>query len=156
MVEDLIKTITAIRNKRAEKNIAPSKKCDLYFTSNDDMTLSYTQKLEHLYRFLASCSKVIIMPKDEEIKNSMVVISNNLKIYIPLDGLVDYEKELEKLNQDLIKYQAEIKRASSKLENEKFVNNAPKKIVEEEREKLNRYKNIYDEIKLSIEKIKNI
>lgn len=154
-VENLIETITAIRNKRAEKNIAPSKKSDLYFVSNNENTNLYTKSLEHLYRFLASCSKVIVMEKDEEIKNSMVVICNNQKIYIPLEGLVDYNKELEKLNQDLLKYEAEIKRASSKLSNEKFVNNAPKKIVDEEKEKLQKYKNIYDEIKASIEKIKN-
>ena len=79
----------------------------------------------------------------------------NIKIYIPLDGLVDYKKELEKLNTDLQKYESEIKRASSKLSNEKFVNNAPEKVVNEEREKLKKYQNIYDEIISSIEKIKN-
>lgn len=154
-VENLIETISSIRNKRAEKNIAPSKKSDLYFVSNNKNTSLYTKKLEHLYRFLASCSNVIVMENDEEIKNSMVVICNSQKIYIPLEGLVDYNKELEKLNQDLLKYESEIKRASSKLSNEKFVNNAPKKIVDEEKEKLEKYKNIYDEIKASIEKIKN-
>lgn len=95
------------------------------------------------------------MDKDEEINNSMVVICNNQKVYIPLDGLVDYEKELEKLMTDLQKYDSEIKRASSKLANEKFVNNAPQKVVDEEKEKLLKYENIYNEIKLSIEKIKN-
>lgn len=154
-VENLIETVTSIRNKRAEKNIPPSKKSDLYFVSNDKITISYTEKLEHLYRFLASCSKVIVMEKDEKVKNSMVVICNNQKIYIPLDGLVDYEKELEKLNQDLIKYESEIKRAFSKLSNEKFVNNAPKNVVDEEKAKLEKYQNIYNEIKFSIEKIKN-
>ena len=104
---------------------------------------------------MASCSKVIVFDKDEEIVNSMVVICNNQKIYIPLDGLVDYEKELEKLNLDLLKYESEIKRASSKLSNEKFVNNAPEKVVNEEKEKLKKYQNIYDEILSSIEKIKN-
>ena len=154
-VENLIETITAIRNKRSEKNIPPSKKSDLYFISSNEVTKKYTCSLEHLYRFLASCSKVLVMDKDEEIANSMVVICNNQKIYIPLDGLVDYEKELEKLNLDLQKYEGEIKRASSKLSNEKFVNNAPEKVVNEEREKLKKYQNIYDEIVSSIEKIKN-
>ena len=154
-VENLIETITAIRNKRSEKNIPPSKKSDLFFVSNNEVTKKYTVELEHLYRFLASCSEVIVMDKDEEIDNSMVVICNNQKIYIPLDGLVDYEKELEKLNQDLQKYESEIKRASSKLSNEKFVNNAPEKVVNEEKEKLEKYKNIYNEILSSIEKIKN-
>ncbi|MCI5996930.1 MAG: valine--tRNA ligase [Parvimonas sp.] len=155
-VENLIEMVTAIRNKRSEKNIPPSKKSDLYFVSSDDTTKESTKTLEHLYRFLASCSNVIVMDKDEEISNSMVVICNNQKVYIPLDGLVDYEKELEKLMADLQKYDAEIKRASSKLANEKFVNNAPQKVVDEEKEKLLKYKNIYNEIKLSIEKIKNI
>ena len=154
-IENLIETVTAIRNKRSEKNIPPSKKSDLYFVSSNELTKEYTNSLEHLYRFLASCSKVIVMDKDEEIANSMVVICNNQKIYIPLDGLVDYEKELEKLNADLQKYESEIKRASSKLSNEKFVNNAPEKVVNEEKEKLKKYQNIYDEIKSSIEKIKN-
>ena len=154
-VENLIETITAIRNKRSEKNIPPSKKSELYFVSNSEITKVYTSSLEHLYRFLASCSIVIVMDKDEEISNSMVVICNNQKIYIPLDGLVDYKKELEKLNTDLQKYESEIKRASSKLSNEKFVNNAPEKVVDEEREKLKKYQNIYDEIISSIEKIKN-
>jgi len=101
-VENLIETITAIRNKRSEKNIPPSKKSDLYFISSNEVTKKYTCSLEHLYRFLASCSKVLVMDKDEEIANSMVVICNNQKIYIPLDGLVDYEKELEKLDSQFI------------------------------------------------------
>ena len=58
------------------------------------------------------------------------------------------------MNQDLQKYESEIKRASSKLSNEKFINNAPEKVVNEEKEKLEKYKNIYNEILSSIEKLK--
>jgi len=92
-VENLIETITAIRNKRSEKNIPPSKKSDLYFVPSSELTKKYTSTLEHLYRFLACCSRVIVMDRDEEIANSMVVICNNQKIYCEFKAIIEQQIE---------------------------------------------------------------
>ena len=79
-----------------------------------------------------------------------------LGIFIPLAGLVDIQEEIERLEKELTKWQGEIDRVEKKLSNERFVSNAPDKIVEEEKAKEKDYKDKYESVSRQLEKMKTI
>ena len=87
-------------------------------------------------------------------ENAISLVKNNYKIFIPLEGLIDYQKELDRLLKDQKKNEAELKRAEGKLNNESFVKKAPEKLVEEEKKKIEKYRNIMKELEESIENIR--
>ncbi|MDO5755444.1 MAG: valine--tRNA ligase [Tissierellia bacterium] len=150
----LIKAVSAIRNARAEMDISPKKKAELIFVTEDEKIQSALEELEDDFKTLAS-TKMIRFTDSFDEKDALVVVLDKLKIYIPLEGLVDYQKELDRLEEDLEETLFEIKRAKGKLSNKGFVDNAPEKLVKEEQEKLERYEKMEKEIRDSIEKTKD-
>ena len=76
------------------------------------------------------------------------------KVILPLEGLIDMDKEIERLEKELDKLQKELDRVDKKLSNENFVNKAPEKIINEEKEKQKHYKEKYDGVKARIEQLK--
>ncbi len=150
----IVDAISAIRNQRAELKIPASKKSDLYFYSEDKDLTSMIKKLDYNFMSLASAKEVIILDEDKDMDNSVTIVMDGYKIYISLDGLVDYEKEVERLKGEEKKVLSEIKRAEGKLSNEKFVSKAPEKLVMAEKDKLVKYQNMLEEIRESIEDIK--
>ena len=80
----------------------------------------------------------------KEVKSA---VASGVEIFIPLAGLVDFDQEIARLEKELAKWQGEIDRVEGKLANEKFVNNAPEKIVQEERDKGVQYQERYEAVK---------
>lgn len=147
----VIEAITAIRNQRADLKVPNSKKSKLYIYSSDPEVRQVFDKLSYNLISLASISEVEIMHEDHNIDDSLSIIMKDYKMYLSLQGLIDYEKEIERLSQEKAKVESEIKRAQGKLNNEKFVSKAPEKLVEEERNKLEKYKGMLEEIEAGIE-----
>ena len=147
----VIEAITAIRNQRAELKVPNSRKSKLYIYSSDPKVCQVFEKLSYNLISLASISQVEIMDEDHNIDDSLSIIMKDYKMYLSLQGLIDYEKELERLTQEKTKVESEIKRAQAKLNNEKFVSKAPEKLVEEERKKLVKYEAMLEEIEAGIE-----
>ncbi|RXY89470.1 hypothetical protein DD607_29330, partial [Salmonella sp. 3DZ2-4SM] len=75
-------------------------------------------------------------------------------VVLPLEGLIDMDKEIERLEQELQKWQKELDRVNKKLSNEKFVANAPEKIINEEKDKKVNYQEKYDGVLARIEQLK--
>ena len=83
------------------------------------------------------------------------LVFNEFSVLMSLDELVDYEKERARLKDEIKRLEAEIKRASGKLSNKGFVEKAPEKVVNEEREKLAGYEDLLEKTKASLEEIKD-
>lgn len=149
-----IDAITSIRNARAELNIPPKKKSKMIFATDDDNLKSAFEDLGIHFKTLASAEEIIIQGDMDEMENAISLVKNNYKIFIPLEGLIDYQKELDRLLKDQKKNEAELKRAEGKLNNESFVKKAPEKLVEEEKKKIEKYRNIMKELEESIENIR--
>ena len=131
-MERIMSAIKAIRTRRSEMNVPPSKKAHVYIQT------AYGDTFEHGAKFfdkLASASKVEI-GESFAIEGAVTIISDGAKILIPLDELVDKEKELARLNKELEKAEKDIAMLQGKLSNEKFVSKAPANIIEAERTKL--------------------
>ncbi|MBQ9921141.1 MAG: class I tRNA ligase family protein, partial [Clostridia bacterium] len=146
----IIDAIKAIRNRRAEMNVAPSRKAHVYIeTAYKDIYKDSSVFFEKL----ASASG-ITLTDDYRDENSVTIITDNAKFYIPLNEMLDYAKELERLTKEKEKTQSEIDRIEKKLSNESFVAKAPAAVVAAENEKLEKYKETMANILSAIERIK--
>ena len=135
-MESVMNAIRSIRNRRAEMNVPPSKKSTLYVVS--DKGEIFRQGEGFICR-LAYADKVIICENDPEGHENMVcVVTNDAKLYIPLEELIDFEKELARLEKEKANCLKQIAMFEGKLSNEAFVSRAPEKVVAEQREKLER------------------
>ena len=135
-MEGVMEVIRAIRNLRAEMNVAPGKKATLILKPHDGWK-SALSAAEGYFKRLAGASSVEFMEADAaNPEKSASAVADPCELFIPLGELVDIEKELARLDKDLKNAEAEVARADGKLKNEKFVAKAPANLVEAEREKL--------------------
>lgn len=134
--------IRNVRNVRAEMNVPPSKKAKIIIVPTDDKRPAMEDGKEY-FKSLASASEVEIQDNKDGIPEDAVsVVIDGVELFIPLDELVDFEKEKERLNKERDKALAEIKRVEGKLNNPGFVNKAPAKLVEEEKVKKEKFEEI--------------
>ena len=147
----IMDAVTAIRNRRAEMNVPPSKKAKVIIvTDKADVFKAGTAFFEKL----ASASEAVVQSDKAGIDDNAVnVVVHGAEIFLPLDELVDKEKELERLNSEKKKLEGEIKRVEGKLNNPGFVNKAPEKVVAEEKAKGEKYKEMLEKVLASIESL---
>ncbi len=142
-VMDLIK---AIRNRRAEMNIPPSKKAMLYIETTEKAVFTSGAPF---FKRLASTSEVEI-GESYNIDGAVQVITNSARAFIPMSELIDRDKELARLEKEREKCQADIDFVEKKLGNQGFVAKAPQKLIEAETAKLNSHKERMEKIMESI------
>ena len=129
MVMDAIR---AIRNRRADMNVPPSKKARVYIET--DQTEIFRQGVPFIQR-LAFAAQVDISQSVEP-EGAVQVITNDARIFIPMDQLIDFAKERARLEKERATLAKEVDFLTQKLSNESFVSKAPAKVVDIEKEKL--------------------
>lgn len=153
IIDKLVESVISIRNSRQEMNIAPKKQSDIYILTSDKSLEEDFKQLESLFRSSVSINEYKVNEDISE-ENNIVIVKDSYKIIIPLNDLIDYSKELERLEKELNTAKSELKRAESKLKNEGFVKGAPEALVEKEKEKVEKYSHLIDDINNSISSIK--
>ncbi len=149
-MERVMSAIKAVRNRRAEMNVPPSKKAKLYIATK------YIEDFEAGSVFmnrLASASEVEV-GADFEIEGSVSVITESAKIFIPLNELVDFEAERARLQKELDAVNKDLQFVSNKLNNPGFVAKAPEKVIAQEREKQAKYLEKKSMLEESLNKLK--
>ena len=147
-MEMIMNAVKAIRNKRAEMNIPPSKKASMVIvTEYKDV---FTQGSVFFEKLASASSVKIVSDMSCVDENSVAVIVDGAQIYMPTGELVDFEKEIARLNEEKKKLLSEIKRVEGKLSNEGFVAKAPAKVVEEEKAKGEKYKQMLASVEESL------
>lgn len=149
-IEMIMEAIRAIRNRRAEMNIPPSKKASVFVETAD--TASFSAGVEFIKR-LASASDVSVAESFGDLGNVVTIITNDAKIYIPLGELVDFEAERKRLEKELAAAQDKLDFINKKLSNPGFVNKAPEKVVAQNREDAEKLSEKIESIKNSIENL---
>ena len=148
----IMTAIKGIRNMRAEMNVPPSKKAQVYIVTKESAFASAGVFFERL----ASAAGVQVCDTEAGIPEDTVsVVTDSAKIFIPLGELVDLKKELERLEKERANLETEIKRVEGKLANENFVKKAPAELVEKERQKGEKYRQMLSEVVTGIERIKD-
>lgn len=146
-MDRIIELIKAVRNRRAEMNVPPSKKTTLYIVSAYSDT--FNSGVSHFFTRLASASEVIYTGEFTG-DNAVSIVTGSATAYIPLAEMIDTEKELARLTKELENTEKEIDRLTKKLSNGGFTSKAPAAVVEGEKAKLEKYRETLDGIKTAI------
>ena len=152
VLEKLKDIIVEIRNTRANMNVHPSKKTTLIFvTKNDQKEL---EESKEFLKKLGFANDIKIQETKEGIpENAIAILKEGMEVYIPFEELVDIEAEKIRLQEEITKLEAEVKRAKGMLSNPGFVNKAPEAKVQEERDKLTKYEELLKANKERLEKL---
>ncbi|HOI46375.1 MAG TPA: valine--tRNA ligase [Bacilli bacterium] len=154
LMRALFDTITSVRNIRSLKNVVPSKPVELILSVSDralkEALMSHSN---YLTRF-TNADPLRITNQSDTAEDMVVEVLTNVTVMIPLSGLIDVEKEIEKLENDLVKLEEEIKRSKQMLENPRFVEKAPAQKVTLEQDKLDNYIQQLEETKKRMLEIK--
>ena len=148
-MERIMTAVRAIRNRRAEMNVPPSRKAKVYIAT------AYKPAFEHGSVFmqrLASASEVEVADSFE-LDGAVCIVTADAKIYIPMGELVDLEAEKARLNKELAAVEKDLAFVNGKLSNENFVAKAPAAVVEAQREQKTRYEEKISMLKESIAKL---
>lgn len=145
IIEKIKDIIEKIRNVRSTKNIHPSRKSELIF-----VTEKYAKELQTLEAILLKLgfgSKLTIKENSKDIpEDTISILEEGIELYMPLDDLVDREEERKRLEAEKVRLEGEVLRCEKMLSNPGFVNKAPKTKVEEEQEKLKKYKEMLEKV----------
>jgi valyl-tRNA synthetase len=154
-METVMEAIKGIRNIRAEMNVVPSRKAKVMIvTENNDVKTAMEEGRMYFER-LASASEVVVLAEKKGIPEGAVsVLMNGAEIYLPLEDLVDFEKELERLNKEKDNLEKELQRVGGKLANQGFVAKAPSHVIEEEKTKEKKYQEMLEKVLERINSLK--
>ena len=149
-MEKIMTAIRAIRNRRSEMNIPPSKKAKVYFETPDKAVFETGAVF---VKRLASANEVVVDSSFGDLGNVVTIITDNAKIYIPMGDLVDFEAEKKRLEKELAQAEDKLAFINKKLNNPGFVNKAPEKVVQQNRDDAAKLEEKIASIKQSIEEI---
>ena len=151
----LMDAIRAIRNVRVNMGVAPSRKANIILVTDDSTVADMFVTGKGFLERLASVSGLEVRDNKDNIPSTAVAaVFGGGEIYIPLEDLIDIEKELDRLDKEMINLKRELERVEGKLSNEEFVGKAPEKVIIAEREKQVRYQEMYKNILARIELLK--
>ena len=132
-MENVKDAITAVRARRSEMNVPPSKKAQLILVTRRPETYEVGK---HFITRMAYASEVTVTDKaPSDLKGMVTVVTHDANIYLPLAELVDIDAELERIAKEKAKAEDNLKRIEAKLANESFTSRAPENVVNAEREK---------------------
>ena len=150
----IIDAITAIRARRSEMNVAPSKRAKVFIETK--YTDIFGASSEAFFVRLASASELCVAEKlDGQVStdNSVQIITDAATIYLPLSDIIDFEKEKARLESEKKRLEGEIERIVKKLSNEGFVAKAPAAVVDGEKAKMAKYQENLDNVIAALSKL---
>jgi valyl-tRNA synthetase len=132
--------IQGVRRIRSELNLAPARPLDVWLQGGDASDRERQQRFADALGQLARIQAVQWVGDDAQTAQCAVALVGELKILIPLKGLVDVEEELARLNKQLEREQRDLRKSEGKLGNKRFIDNAPEAVVEQERQRLSSHR----------------
>ena len=147
-IETIKEAVRGIRNTRTSMNVAPSRKAKVYVVSTDEALRNIFKNGKVFFASLGYASEVIIQDNKDGIDSDAVsVVIPNGTIYMPFAELVDIAKEIERLENEEKRLAGELARVNGMLSNERFVSKAPAAKIQEEKDKLEKYTQMMEQVK---------
>lgn len=134
-MEKVMAIIKAVRNIRAEVNTPMSRQVSMFIKTMDEAITAQLEENRHYVERFCNTNKLIIGTSIEAPEQSMTAVITGAELFLPLEGLIDFEKEIARLEKELEKWNKEVALVQKKLSNKGFVDKAPEKVVEAERKK---------------------
>jgi len=151
IIEWLKVFVTHVRQIRSEMSIPPKKKINILVKGSSKLDMKNLDQTMSYIKDLASIDKITIIKEKDDVPISAIALLGNIKIFIPLEGLIDIEEEKKRLNRKYEKILNEITSMNNRLSSEGFINKAPSDVVDELKIK---YKNAEFDKKRMEEQIK--
>jgi len=148
--------IMGVRKIRSEMDIAPSKKLDILLANLNEQDQQWLSQNKTSLTTLAKLNTLTQLDNEQSAPESAVTLVGEMKILIPMAGLIDKTAELNRLNKEIQKLEADIQRVTNKLSNESFIAKAPEAVVEKEKLKLVETEKALSNLKEQYEKISQI
>ena len=150
----VMEIISAVRNERAKASKAPSAKINIRLEAKSPEVCDILNSAKPYLLKFTNPNELVITTDKANLENQVVVVLNDLTIYIPTNDLVDIEEVIKKLEGELKKLEGELLRSNNMLNNPNFVNKAPEAKIQAERDKKAMYEEKYNEVKAHLASIK--
>lgn len=150
----VMEIISAVRNERAKASKAPSAKINIRLEAKSQEVCDFLNSAKPYLLKFTNPNELVITTDKANLENQVVVVLNDLTIYIPTNDLVDIEEVIKKLEGELKKLEGELLRSNNMLNNPNFVNKAPEAKIQAERDKKAMYEEKYNEVKAHLASIK--
>ncbi len=146
--------ILGIRKIKGEMNIAPAKPVPVYLANASDSDKLLAQKHRHFLDFLARTESIEVLAPDDHGPESATALVGEMKVLIPLAGLIDKDAEIKRLEKEIARLQGEVDGIGKKLGNPNFVDKAPEAVVQKQRDKQAEARNALESLQAQLAKIK--
>lgn len=150
-MESIMEAIRAVRNRRAEMNVPPSKKSTLYIVTEKQAVFQQGQAF--IMKLAYSDELVIDRQAPENADNMVACLTHDAKMYMPMDQLVDLEKERQRIEKELGKNQKALEGIEKKLSNPGFLSKAPENVVKNEQEKAEKLRALIAQLEETYQKL---
>lgn len=155
MIEHAKDLVRGVRNLRNDMDVPPSRKAKIFITSAKEEIRGIFEEIQDVYKTLAGASEIAVQADKTGISDDAVsVVIPDAVLYLPLEDLVDMEKEKERLTKEKERLTKELARSKGMLSNEKFLSKAPAAKVEEEKAKMAKYQQMMDEVIKRLDQMK--
>ena len=146
-MSSVMEAVRSIRNIRAEMKVPAARKIKVLFIIEDEELGTIFNKEASTFMRLSGVSGFTVSKNKSDIPDGAVSsVISGVEIFIPLEDLIDFDKELKRLYKEKENLEDELKRVNGKLGNESFVSKAPVQVVEAEREKQKKYSELYEKV----------
>ncbi len=145
--------ILGIRKIKGEMNIAPAKQVPVLLANASETDQGLALRHRPFLDFLARTESIEVLPADDHGPESATALVGEMKVLIPLAGLIDKEAEIKRLDKEIKRLQGDAERTEKKLGNPNFVDKAPPAVVQKERDKLNENLKALESLRAQLEKI---
>ncbi|MDD6039507.1 MAG: valine--tRNA ligase [bacterium] len=147
MIGHLKELVREVRNVRTQMEVPPSRKAKLFVTSDSEKLRETFEICKNAYQILASASEITVQADKTGIGDDAVsAVIPGAVVYMPLEDLVDFEKEKERLLKEKDRLEKELDRSRKMLGNEKFVSKAPAAKIQEEKDKQAKYEQMMEQV----------
>ena len=153
-VESFKEAVRGIRNTRTEMNVPMNRKTHLYIVGKDADTCARYEACKKSFVNLAFAKEIHVQENKDGIgEDAVSVVVSDAVVYMPLEDLVDREKEMERLKKEQERLTKEIARCQGMLNNPNFVNKAPEAKVNAEKEKLQKYEEMMEKVNVQLKQM---
>ncbi|PIE71664.1 MAG: valine--tRNA ligase [Deltaproteobacteria bacterium] len=152
-MEAVMAIITAIRNIRAEMNIPPSLKLDVRVQSEDIRTVDTLNGYATIIENLARTEHLVVEAPGERPRSAATAVAGNASVFVSMEGVIDFQKETDRLNREIAKVEKEMVGTAKKLNNEDFLSKAPADVIDKVKEKQAQLEEKQEKLRTNLEKI---
>ena len=146
-VERAKDVVRGMRQLRVDMDVPPSKKAAIHIVSDNAEVRDVFAQIESVYKTMAGATEVYVQPDKTGISEDAVsAVIADATLFVPLEDLVDFEKEKERLTREKERLEKELARSKGMLSNEKFMSKSPEANFSEEREKMAKYEQMMAQV----------